>query len=40
MAKKHKGNILTSLKKFKILDCENCKFIHCYPIPDKKLIFL
>ena len=38
--KKHKGNVLTSIKNFKILDCENCKFIHCHPIPDKKKLDL
>lgn len=34
--KKHRGNVLTSINKFKILDCESCKYIHCYPIPSKK----
>jgi len=34
--KSHKGNILTTYNKFKILDCSVCKFIHCVPIPDEQ----
>ena len=34
--KRHRGNILASVNKFKIIDCENCNFIHSWPIPSKK----
>ncbi len=36
----HKGNILTYYKNFKILDCKNCKFIHCIPYPNEEELSL
>lgn len=32
----HKGYIIAKYKKFKILDCKVCKFIHCIPFPKEK----
>ena len=34
----HKGIILHKIGKYKIINCNFCKFIHIYPIPsDRKL---
>lgn len=31
--KKHNGLVLASQKNFKIIECKNCEFNHCVPIP-------
>lgn len=36
----HKGHIIAKFKKYKILDCKICKFIHCTPFPKQKEINL
>lgn len=36
----HKGYIVAKFKKYKILDCKICKFIHCTPFPNEKEINL
>ena len=29
----HEGEVLNKLKKYTIIDCEKCKFIHSIPVP-------
>ena len=33
---RHNGLILCKIKKYSIIECEDCKFIHSYPFPKKK----
>ena len=35
---RHNGLILCKIKKYSIIECEDCKFIHSYPFPKKKKV--
>ncbi len=36
---KHAGKIIRKFRKYKVVDCNVCKFIHIFPIPSDKELF-